>query len=285
MKPRAIAKTELSPHARLLLRILKDHARGTGQCWPGQQRLAELSGLSERTVRRHLAALVTAGLVTVRRSGLMRTNRYHLRPSVSGQDRPSVSGQCELIKETQRVILSSKAAAEESARTIGDLQQLGYDPAMARQRVEAYGRLAELVVALTRERAERRRPPLESPVGYAENIFAEPAKYGVTFDSAGQPIAPPGSKVAGRLRRLEAKAEQESKAEAEKRELDVYLAEEDVRRRRREAQWQALTEKQRASIVAHIRETKPLFVHKQVDGSFTMQIMCYAEMERRYGAQ
>ena len=72
--------TRLSPEARVVLRLLVDHADAEGRCFPGIRRLAKLSGRRPNTVLKTTRELEEAGRVAVdrRRSG----NRYSLTPSL-----------------------------------------------------------------------------------------------------------------------------------------------------------------------------------------------------------
>ena len=58
-----------STHLKLVAVILADHCDADGYCWPSYGRLAELSCLSDRTVRRHVAELIESGIVTKVRTG------------------------------------------------------------------------------------------------------------------------------------------------------------------------------------------------------------------------
>lgn len=59
-------KLELDPKAhyeRLLLLALAHHADRRGRCWPSHNRLAQMTGMSRRSVLRYLAELETLGLI------------------------------------------------------------------------------------------------------------------------------------------------------------------------------------------------------------------------------
>ena len=51
-------------------------------CFPGQAKLAEDMGVDERTVRRHIQALQSAGLLVIQQRGQGKTNIYELNLSV-----------------------------------------------------------------------------------------------------------------------------------------------------------------------------------------------------------
>jgi len=52
-----------SPTAKLVLVALADHANADGECWPTMKSVAELAGVSPRTVHDHIKALEDAGLL------------------------------------------------------------------------------------------------------------------------------------------------------------------------------------------------------------------------------
>jgi DNA-binding MarR family transcriptional regulator len=58
------APAGLTPGARMVLTVLADIADDTRVCWPGRQTLVHRSGYTARTVRRALAELEKAGLIT-----------------------------------------------------------------------------------------------------------------------------------------------------------------------------------------------------------------------------
>lgn len=64
------------------LLALADHADKAGRCFPGQKRLARMSGNCERAVRKHLAWLAEAGLIIrerrARPDGTRASDRYSL---------------------------------------------------------------------------------------------------------------------------------------------------------------------------------------------------------------
>lgn len=80
--------TRLSSDARWIYALLKVHDRpGKGECWPGQERLAQLAmwktkgGSWDRwRVQRALDELEEASLIWRERSGARRSNTYRFRP-------------------------------------------------------------------------------------------------------------------------------------------------------------------------------------------------------------
>lgn len=72
---------------------LADHAdRENGVCWPGQDRLARLAGVSDRTVRTALQGLAEKGCVSQTRRGLGLTNVYIVRRAFPDDLPPLQSG-------------------------------------------------------------------------------------------------------------------------------------------------------------------------------------------------
>lgn len=70
--------TRLSAEARVVLRLLVDHADGEGRCYPGVRRLAKLSGRRPNTVLKATRELEDADRIRAARA--RRGNRYTLRP-------------------------------------------------------------------------------------------------------------------------------------------------------------------------------------------------------------
>ena len=74
---------EISVGAKLIYAMLLKYARELEECFPGQKRLADDMGSSERSVRTWLKELETAGLVSIKQRGQGRPNLYtvHLKAS------------------------------------------------------------------------------------------------------------------------------------------------------------------------------------------------------------
>ncbi len=98
---------------KMAFAMLLSYAWQNDFCFPGQQRLAEDLGLSDRSVRTNLKALEANGLLHIKRRGQGKTNIYELDlkpPGFVRQDRKKTSG------------LDRKAAsAPERKRTSGTL--------------------------------------------------------------------------------------------------------------------------------------------------------------------
>jgi DNA-binding transcriptional ArsR family regulator len=79
MVPNFILKsTKLSAGDKITFAMLLSYAWQRDFCYPGQKRLAEDLGLTDRSVRTHLKSLETIGLLTIRRLGQGKNNVYEL---------------------------------------------------------------------------------------------------------------------------------------------------------------------------------------------------------------
>lgn len=94
----------LSFGARLAYAVLLSYAWQEERCFPGQQRMAEDLGTTDRSVRTFLNELKTCGYIDWKQQGLNRPNIYYIldyqplkleveRKPTSGPDRKPVSGQ------------------------------------------------------------------------------------------------------------------------------------------------------------------------------------------------
>lgn len=70
----------LSPNAKLCYIAIASHIWKGGDtvAWPGQQRLAKLIGVSDRSIRTYLTELEDAKLLVIDRRGLNMTNNYYI---------------------------------------------------------------------------------------------------------------------------------------------------------------------------------------------------------------
>lgn len=68
----------VSPGAKVVYGLLLSYAWQDDSCYPGQERLAEDMGVTERSVITYLKHLVEASLITIKRRGLGQTNIYIL---------------------------------------------------------------------------------------------------------------------------------------------------------------------------------------------------------------
>lgn len=91
----------VGPACTVLYMWLCRYANEDGECYPGQEKLAENIGANKRTVRRHLETLEQHNIIQVVQKGLRQTNRYYLldkkewleTPVLSGQNCPVQTGQ------------------------------------------------------------------------------------------------------------------------------------------------------------------------------------------------
>ena len=69
------------PHAKLVLLALARHADKQGRCYPSAKRLAELTGITDRTIYKKLNVLEGLGLIERKRrvkDGKKTSNTYNL---------------------------------------------------------------------------------------------------------------------------------------------------------------------------------------------------------------
>lgn len=73
-----LRSSKLSAGDKMTFAMLLSYAWQNDYCFPGQERLATDMGLDQRSVRRHLKSLQTAGLLAIQRRGQGKTNIYEL---------------------------------------------------------------------------------------------------------------------------------------------------------------------------------------------------------------
>src|ERR1700674_1637709 len=81
--PNFILKSKkLSSGDKMAFAMLLSYAWQNDFCFPGQERLAQDLGLTDRSVRTHLKSLQSHGLLNIQRRGQCITNIYelHLKP-------------------------------------------------------------------------------------------------------------------------------------------------------------------------------------------------------------
>ena len=77
--PNFLLKSQkLSSGDKMAFAMLLSYAWQNDYCFPGQKRLAQDLGLSDRSVRTHLKSLEAQGLLAIRRRGQGKTNIYEL---------------------------------------------------------------------------------------------------------------------------------------------------------------------------------------------------------------
>ena len=95
--PNFILKSKkLSSGDKMAFAMLLSYAWQNDYCFPGQERLAEDLGVTDRSVRTNLKALEQQGLLVIKRRGQGKTNIYELnltaRSSTKNPDRKKTSG-------------------------------------------------------------------------------------------------------------------------------------------------------------------------------------------------
>ncbi|PWT81342.1 MAG: hypothetical protein C5B44_03975 [Acidobacteria bacterium] len=84
---------KLSSGDKIAFAMLLSYAWQNDFCFPGQERLAEDMGVTDRSVRTNLKSLEEQGLLVIKRRGLGKTNIYELNLTVKGNpDRKKTSG-------------------------------------------------------------------------------------------------------------------------------------------------------------------------------------------------
>src|ERR1700704_4194551 len=73
-----LKSNNLSSGDKMAFAMLLSYAWHNDFCFPGQARLAQDLGLSERSVRTHLKSLEVHGLLTIKQRGQGKTNIYEL---------------------------------------------------------------------------------------------------------------------------------------------------------------------------------------------------------------
>src|SRR5712691_5446424 len=73
-----LKSNRLSAGDKMTFAMLLSYAWQNDSCFPGQTRLAQDLGLSDRSVRTHLKALERNGLLAIKRRGQGKTNVYEL---------------------------------------------------------------------------------------------------------------------------------------------------------------------------------------------------------------
>ena len=86
--PNFILKSKkLTAGDKLTMAMILSYAWHNDRCFPGQAKLAEDLGIDERSVRRHIKALQSEGLLSIVRRGLGQTNVYELNVGDRGGSR------------------------------------------------------------------------------------------------------------------------------------------------------------------------------------------------------
>jgi len=80
-----LTKKEISVGAKLAYAMLLKYAWNNDACFPGQVKLAEDMGATDRSVRTYLKELETAELLDIQQRGLGKTNLYRLHLTVKSE--------------------------------------------------------------------------------------------------------------------------------------------------------------------------------------------------------
>lgn len=112
--------------AKFLLMMLADFAGSDYSCWPGQEKLSQLTEMSERTVRRATDLLVQLGLIRVfyryRDDNSRRSCRYQLLIDGPGTELPETVD-WRSMKQAQPDSVTAEPPVTESAPTGQSVQQ------------------------------------------------------------------------------------------------------------------------------------------------------------------
>jgi hypothetical protein len=143
---------ELQPEDKLLLLAFAWHVNAAdeeGNAWPGVARVAKMCGMSERTARRRITALLEAGVlvaVTDRTGGRARSTVYQINPGAAADAR------------NQDTAMSGYSAQK------ADTAMSGYSPEKADTAVSAFREKTRTKRAETRtEKAETRSSGAQNP--------------------------------------------------------------------------------------------------------------------------
>jgi len=84
--------SKLSPGAKVTYAMFLSYAWNNDSCFPGQGRLAEDMGMSRSRVTEFVSELEIAGLISIQRRGLGKTNIYTIHFQVKWIKHPDVGG-------------------------------------------------------------------------------------------------------------------------------------------------------------------------------------------------
>jgi biotin operon repressor len=108
---------DLPSPRKFVLVALADFADENGSCFPGQQRLAKMTGLGERAVRNSLKTLEDEGLITRLaryENGHRLTDRYRLAIGIPAPDAGSIPAPHDIHTGTSRQFIPAPRAGEPS---------------------------------------------------------------------------------------------------------------------------------------------------------------------------
>lgn len=156
--------------ARFLYTLLRSYAWQSDSCFPGQEGLAEVMGLTDRQVRTHLEALRQAGLVTTARrpgGGLLYTIHDPDRKPTSGATGSPLPEKKDSLKKTQKPLASgSRSQAKE--------QEQPGKPTTQRSRDLLFEALAEVCGIDWKNMTDMARGPLVKALKELRAVGATP---------------------------------------------------------------------------------------------------------------
>ena len=161
-------RTNAPPLAKLVLVALADHANRAGECYPGQRRLVELTGISPRQVRRCLATLGELGLIhrdrRHRKDGTRTSDRYVLMgdygeaPAATQAASADDDDQQETSAGTQRSEDAHEAPSTENDSEPAATQAASAESRPAATQAGSAGRLAATQAATSGHTGQTYRP-------------------------------------------------------------------------------------------------------------------------------
>ncbi len=132
----------LSMPARCLYSILLSFAWSESECFPGQERLADVAGCTDRTIRKYLDELKEYGLISWVQRGLNQTNVYYIndlskveslkalgdkdRKGCSGQERKELSDKEYSVKRSV-VVVDPPAGENSNSETASSTDGAAFD--------------------------------------------------------------------------------------------------------------------------------------------------------------
>lgn len=169
----------LSGNAKITYGVLLSYAWQKDFCWPAQERLAQDTNCSVRTVQRYVTELETAGLIRVRRQGLNRPNIYEIMPISSWHHPPKAA------KNKDTTDLSYPDTTELAHPDTTAVSPLDATPVSYKE--DSVKKTQKVVNDVTandqKSSAKGNRPPAAAP---SISDRALRSKYGFTDDQIGQ---------------------------------------------------------------------------------------------------
>lgn len=205
-----------NPLRKLVLIKLADNANDDGECWPSYQHIADQCEIARSTVKLHIRALESAGLLRreFRRTGeLNQSNVFHLtlgggaadnppgaadNPGGGAADNPRTSHSLEPVNEPKK-----RAASARVCLTVADLVQAGVKEQHAIDWMEI---------------RNKKRAPLTRTA--AEALAREATKAGITIPEAVKICAERGWQGFKSEWLVERKTAQEKRSERNARAFD-----------------------------------------------------------------